>query len=378
MTACESPDSNTSKPQNTPPPSAPVIKEQVQPAQPEEKEPEIELQRIEELPAEATAPQPVELPGNVSRVEGITMTIPYAITVGRSLDDKEQKELQHLLNECFEDIDLTYNKWNPHSEVSLINRASAGEKVKVSKELERFLLGVGQVVELTNGLFDPTMLPLQDLWKNRLAEGAVPQAWEIEALESAVGWDKLQINGGYVTKAHKNTAIDLSGIAKGFAVDQLVTRLQNAGHTNALIEWGGEIRTTGQHPDGRPWTVFISALGNPDPKEAIETLALNDMALATSGDYEQQWTVQDGLERKTYSHIVHPRTKRALEVTPESVASTSVLAPNCMLADALATAAMLQPDSKTAQAWAEEMQSKLHGTAFWIVTRSANTESSQL
>ena len=133
------------------------------------------------------------------------------------------------------------------------------------------------------------------------------------------------------------------------------------------MEWGGEIRTAGTHPEGRPWRVFISRLGNPDPSTAIDTLDLNDMSLATSGDYHQSWKVTDGTGEHRYTHVIDPRTHQAVEVGPQTIASVSVLAPKCMVADALATAAMLSPTNEEAIQWTRRMQARLQGTAFWLV-----------
>lgn len=307
----------------------------------------------------------------VTQFSAKAMTIPYSITLGVALGEEEQENVQRLIDLSFAEIDKIYNKWNPDSELSAVNQGRGGVKIAISRELERFLLEVDQVVRLSDGLFDPTMLPLQDLWQAHLEEGRIPFDWEIEELETAVGWDKLEIGNGFVRKAHDKTAVDLGGIAKGFAVDRLVERLGRTGYDDVLVEWGGEIRCAGEHPEGRPWTVFISRLGDSDPRHAIDTLALSNVALATSGDYEQQWKlVVDGQER-VFSHVIDPRTLRALEITSESIASTSVLAPNCMLADALATSAMLQASRDEAQGWAEKMQASIQGTAFWIVSRQA-------
>ena len=137
--------------------------------------------------------------------------------------------------------------------------------------------------------FDPTIEPIQQLWKNRLNEAREPGPDEIAALLPATGWNKIHIEKGLFWKDHDGCSLDLGGIAKGYCVDLLVEQLNAAGYPDVFVEWGGEIRASGRHPDKRPWNIFISRLGNSNPSLAIATIALRDQAIATSGDYMQFW-----------------------------------------------------------------------------------------
>ena len=155
----------------------------------------------------------------------------------------------------------------------------------------------------------------------------------------------------------------------------LMERLNEVGIMNAFIEWGGEIRACGHHPQGRPWTVYISRLGDCDPEHAVATLFLNNQAIATSGDYLQNWTIrisdQDDKEKTvTYFHIFDPKTLQPIEATYTSVASTSIVASNCALADGLATIPMMFSSSTEAVEWADRIKEQYPDILFWIISRS--------
>lgn len=305
------------------------------------------------------------------------MTMSYRIIIGESLSIEKKQVVEKIIENTFAEINAIYNKWNPTSEISKLNQLKAGEMARLSPELERFLFQTQEIVEITEGRFDPTIEPLQQLWKEKLAQGKIPSDEEIDAIIPALGWDKIHFNNGVFFKHHSLTQLDLGGIAKGYCVDLLVERLNASGYPNLFVEWGGEIRTSGQHPDLRPWRIFISRLGDTNPDSAIATLDLVNQAIATSGDYLQYWSVDientqenAATKPKTYFHIFDPHTYRPLEITPRSIASASVLAPTCLLADGLATAAMMFPSQAEAEAWLEEIKQKFFPSLeFWLDIR---------
>ena len=152
----------------------------------------------------------------------------------------------------------------------------------------------------------------------------------------------------------------------------LVLRLDQAGFKNIFVEWGGEIRAQGKHPEKRPWNIFISHLGNPNPQEAIARLSLKDQAIATSGDYYlQNWTlksVTDPLKETTYFHVINPKTFEPCIRTSESVSSASVLASSCAFADGLATACMMFCSVHEAKKWTEEIKMQFPDLEFWLIS----------
>lgn len=291
------------------------------------------------------------------------MTIDYHITVGHRLDSDDKKKIQAIIDRTFAEIDSIYNKWNPNSEISKLNRLKAYEKVILSDSLFQFLKRIDQFVVFSEGRFDPTVEPLGQLWKK-----GIPSQKEINDLKPCIGWDKIHFDNGIFFKDDARTALDFGGVAKGYAVDLLVERIAEAGFNHVLVEWGGEMRALGHHPEGRPWTVFISRLGDPDPARSLDIIPLQDQALATSGDYFQQWTIQlDDGSMHTYCHIFDPKTWGPLEVKKGSIASASLLADDCLTADAFAKTFMLCGSKEEAEIWGEQLQSKLKNSSYWLL-----------
>lgn len=269
-----------------------------------------------------------------SRIDGIAMTMGYSVQIGDLHPDLDTVEA--VILSTFSQINQIYNNWNPESEVSKLNALPAGQKRRLSSDLAAFLKRIDGIVLLTEGRFDPTVAPI----KNSLLEG------HLCSESAAVGWDKIHLEGDLFWKEHDATAIDLDGAAKGYAVDLIVERLEEAGYHNLYVEWGGEIRTTGSHPQGRPWKIAI---------RGGETLEMKKSAIATSGSYLQNWTI----DKTLYTHIIDPITKKPLANTP--ITSASVMSKNCFEADAIATALMLFPSKEEAYAWAEA-----HNLKIWL------------
>lgn len=306
---------------------------------------------------------------------GISMTMEYRILIGDNITSSDDKlMIERIIIATFSEINETYNKWNPQSELSRLNRLKAGEIHPISPKMSQFLSETSKVVTLSEGQFDPTIEPLQKIWKEKLASGVLPKDEEIAKILPAIGWNNIHFNQKTFCKDHDATALDLGGIAKGYCIDLLTERLQKAGFINLFIEWGGEIRTSGQHPSGRPWRIFISRLGDKDSAHAIDELDLINQAIATSGDYLQYWDVLEKGEKVRYTHIFDPHTYHPILVKETSIASVSVLAPNCALADALATAAMLFPSVKEAEEWSTKVRKTYPETAFWITARKTEVQ----
>lgn len=265
------------------------------------------------------------------------MTIPYCVQVGDRLSDEQTVQIQRLILDTFAEVNTIYNNWNPDSEVSRLGTLAAHQSIELSEPLTAFLRFVGQVVARTEGRFDPTVEPLQRVWKEHLRKGRVPERAQLAPIAQATGWHHIHLEGSSFWKDDALTALDLGGVAKGYTVDLIAERLDQAGYASIYVEWGGEIRTIGQHPEGRAWKVGI---------EGLSAIELSGAAIATSGSYIQNWTITG----MTYTHIIDPRTGEPLHNCP--ISSVSVIAPTCAEADALATALMLFPSCAAAEAWA--------------------------
>ena len=236
-------------------------------------------------------------------------------------------------------IVLLFSHWEPRSELSRLNAAPPGFWA-VSEPFWSLLNAALELADDTNGAVDPTLGALVDLWgfgppgprplDSFGAAPTVPFEDEIAAALSVSGWGRLRLNrDARAVQQLGGVKLDLSGIAKGHAVDKVSDRLTAMGATHHLVEIGGELRGAGVKPDGHPWWVQLEqAPGAPAPRTVA---ALFDMAVATSGDWVRRYEV-DG---QAYSHTIDGRTGRPVD---NGVASVTVLADTAMYADAMATA----------------------------------------
>lgn len=305
----------------------------------------------------------------LTSISGNEMTIDYTIKIGKLLTDEEVHEIQKIIAVAFQEVNDTHNKWNPNSELSQLNQLPAFEKVPISKELYSLLQLADRLNVLSMGRFDPTIEPLQQLWKGALVKGHPPTEDEIERIKPAIGWANVHFDEHTFWKEHSLTSLDLCGIAKGHLVDIIIERLEMAGYKDVFVEWGGEIRANGKHPSSRPWTIFISQFGDSDPRRAIAIIALTNESIATSGDYAQFWECQtaDGIKR--YFHVMNPLTLSPLEMDEKNIASASVIAPSCALADGLATSALFFDDEKKANDWLTEIKQEFPNIKYWVKSR---------
>jgi len=232
-------------------------------------------------------------------------------------------------------IERILSKYDPASEVSRLNK---NKEVKAGPELLYVLERSRYFWRATDGAFDVTVAPLVDLWGFTDRDFREPSKKEIQKALAAVGMKKIIFKTGnpVVKFMLPETKIDLGAIAKGYAVDCAVAQLKKQGVTSCLINAGGDIYCLGVK-SGTPWQVAIQ---DPGKKGFQGQLALSDKAVATSGDYEQFFSVGG----KRYSHILNPRTGYPVQAR---VASVTIVADDCLTADALATAAMVLGKKKT-------------------------------
>ncbi|MDC0278695.1 FAD:protein FMN transferase [bacterium] len=226
----------------------------------------------------------------------------------------------------------------PQSEISRFNDSASLDWFAASEETVGVIAFAQNLAVKTNGAFDITVQPLVNAWSFGPKERTrtLPTKDELNSIREFIGYEKLEyrIDPPAIRKSHPQLEIDLSSIAKGYAVDQIVELLNGMGASNVFVEIGGEVRTSGDK-NGEPWQVGIQV---PDALEEnvliaqpLNTKPNNDQAMATSGDY-RNFFEKDGVR---YSHTIDPRTTMPIE---HDMASISVIAPTCMVADAWATA----------------------------------------
>lgn len=228
------------------------------------------------------------------------------------------------------------SNWEPDSDISRFNRAPAGSRHVLPAEFAEVMRCADRWATASGGAIDPTIGPLVACWGfgPEAHEGGLPSAQVLADARACVGWPRLAFDAADGSLLQPGgVALDLSGIAKGFAVDCGVEALRALGLTDLLLEVGGELRGIGRRPGGQPWQVLVDG----DPAVA-QRVALADMAIATSGDRWHRRTHQG----RNWSHTIDPRTG---EPAAHALASVTVLHTECMQADALATVlTVLGPD----------------------------------
>lgn len=228
--------------------------------------------------------------------------------------------------------------WEPDSDLCRYNAAGAGSWHRLPAEFLEVLEASLAYAQVSEGAFDPTIGPLVDTWGFGPApeRNAPPSPQEIAAARARVGWQALRLDdAGQRLLQPGGLQLDFSSIAKGYAVDQVARYLGRAGVEHWLVEVGGELRGQGCKADGQPWWVELERVGEQLPHTV---LALHGLSVATSGDYRRYFEHHG----RRYAHTLDPRS--GWPVT-HALASVTVLHPECMQADALATMlGVLAPD----------------------------------
>lgn len=280
-------------------------------------------------------------------LEGETMGSTWHVRLGDwpgALDDTTLKEkLEREISQRLEAITASLSAWDPASILSTFNRAPAESLVVMDADFQRVLEAALQWTRATGGAFDPTVAPLVRAWGfGPEGDRGQPTAAEVEAARSLVGVQHLAtgiIQQGQVAlaKHREGMALDVNGIAPGYAADVIARLLKDRGARNFVVEVGGEVVALGERPEGGPWQIGVEAPleGLPRPEgNWITVLGLKDAAIATSGSYRNYLKRAEG----TVAHIIDPRTGQPVG---GSLVAVTVKAPDCTAADALATALMV-------------------------------------
>ncbi|MBO5137201.1 MAG: FAD:protein FMN transferase [Spirochaetaceae bacterium] len=242
------------------------------------------------------------------------------------------QELYDKMFQRLEQIDNLFSVNYSDSAVSKINRAAGNAPVQVPAEVILVLENALQVAKETQGAFDPTIGALVKLWGIGTEKQKVPSLSEISAALELVDYRLVQIDyeASTVFLPLSGMSIDLGGIAKGYAADQLVQIAKDSGIESALFDLGGNIYAYGHKEEGSLWRVGIKnplqPYGSP-----LAVLSLSNSTVVTSGTYERFFEV-DGIR---YHHILNPKTGFPVQ---GDILSVTILGSNSMLADAFSTA----------------------------------------
>ena len=231
-------------------------------------------------------------------------------------------------------LDATLSNYRPNSELSRINRNAFREAVTTDPEVFEFLRRSFDYARSSGGAFDITVGPLMRAWGFFRGQGHYPSADELKRAQASVGWQRVLLDDAARTVRFQVQGMELDpgGIGKGYAVDQVVSKLRESGVESALVDAGSStIYALGAPPGKDGWPVQVPRPEErKERKQSISTVLLRDKALSTSGNYEKFFM----LNGRLYCHIMDPRTGAPVR----GVLQTTVIVPQAIDSDALSTA----------------------------------------
>jgi FAD:protein FMN transferase len=299
-------------------------------------------------------------PDELFTITGLTMGTSYSIKYISQNKTIEKETIRVDIEQILADINQSMSTYLSDSELSRLNQAKVSDWQNLSKDLYFVIEHANNVSLTTNGAFDITVGPLVNLWGfgPDPFTREIPSEQLIESTKRHIGYEKILFDNAsnQIAKSDPDSYIDLSGIAKGFAVDKIANYLDKQGFQNYLVEIGGELKGKGINTNQTAWQIGIEQATSLE-RSVQRIVSLNNIAMATSGDYRNYFE-KDGIR---YSHTIDPATGNPIK---HNLASVTVLAQSSMHADAMATAFMVLGTDKT-HALANEL-----GIAIYTLSKS--------
>lgn len=266
-------------------------------------------------------------------ISGPTMGTTFQVKIVQNNITLDIDVLEREINTRLEEVNRQMSTYQHNSEITQFNRSPSTDWFAVSSDFAYVLHIAREISTWSDGAFDVTIGPLVNLWgfgPNAIPE-RVPSPDSIQAAKTLIGYEKIHIDlsASTIKKEIPEIYCDLSAIAKGYGVDRIASYLDSLGINRYFIEIGGELRTKGHNHLGQLWKIGIASPAGQG--ELQKALALNNLSMATSGDYHNYFE-RDGMR---YSHTIDPRTGRPIT---HALASVTVLHKSCAYADGLATA----------------------------------------
>lgn len=260
------------------------------------------------------------------------------------------QDLHAGIQEAMQSVNNSLSTFSPTSTISRINQ---NDSTVVADSMFTQVFTTAQLVSAkTGGAFDITVAPLVNAWGFGFDPTRTRTQATLDSLKACVGYEKIALQNGKISKTMPCVQLDASAIAKGFGCDVVAAYLESKGVAHYLVDIGGEMMLKGNNPHNQKWKVGVQ-----QPKEdsilisnqVAAILSISNAAVATSGNY-RQFYYQDG---RKISHTIDPRTARPCA---HNLLSTTVVAPSAMLADAYATAFMVLGDKDSIEAIANAEQ----------------------
>ena len=277
---------------------------------------------------------------NTYEINGFTMGTTYSVKIIENALDSSK--VRSHIDSILYSINMDMSTYIESSSISEFNNYNIGRKYRISNDFHKVLVSSKYFSKLTDGAFDITVNPLVELWGfSKKSLEKIPTQNQINQILETIGMDNLMIGENWISKKNK-VSIDLSAIAKGYAVDKISEYLTNLNMKNHMVEIGGEVRTSGLNIENRKWDIGIqwpsfqrSLSKQPySDSNAHTVIKLSNISIATSGDYRNY----RDFNGRRYSHIISPKTGYPVE---NKIISVSVISKECLNADALATALMV-------------------------------------
>lgn len=269
--------------------------------------------------------------GNYITITGLTQGTTYQITYENRKNKNLKKEIESLLA----DFDLSLSIYHDSSIISRFNR---NDSIVEADIWFRMVFNKAYDVYLkTDGAFDITIGPIVNALGFGTTDTLKVDSALIDSLMDYVGMDKVSLQDDILIKKEKNISLDVNAIAQGYSVDVVAAYLDSKRIRNYMVDIGGEVKTKGVNPNNEIWRIGIDrpVEGNMIPGADLQAIIrLNNRALATSGNYRQYYE-KDGVK---YVHTIDPKTGHPVV---SNLLSASVIANDCMTADAYATAFMV-------------------------------------
>jgi thiamine biosynthesis lipoprotein len=252
----------------------------------------------------------------------------YTVTYEHNAD------LQAQIVGAMQAVDNSLSPFNKHSIITHVNH---NDTITIDTLFAEVFRNAQVIYEESHGAFDPTVAPLVNAWGFGFKSGIDVTASTIDSLRSLIGMSRISLIDGHVVKDDQRIMLDFSAIAKGYGSDRVARVLDSCGVQNYMVEIGGEVVVRGHNRNGNPWGIGINKpidYSLSTNQELQTVLRLTDCAIATSGNY-RNFYYKDGVK---YAHTIDPRSGYPVQ---HSLLSATVIADNCMRADALATAFMV-------------------------------------
>ena len=279
-------------------------------------------------PVPSALPASVPLRKLVFPALGTRCEVQYAAPGG----DTQAMAFERAAQSWVEAFEAKYSRFRPDSLVSRINAAAGRDWVDVDAEMEGLMKLCDTLHFMTQGILDPTALPLLRLWNYKTDTPRVPAAAEVEAARRLVGWKKVQRAPGKVFLPEAGMGLDFGGFGKEYAVDITAQIAVDHGILNALVDFGHDLRAVGA-PPGRPaWHIGLEDPKNPGASSG--SMAIVGKGVASSGDYIRGFVI----EGKRYGHIIDPRTGWPVS---NGCLQATVVTSSCLQAGVLSTTAFV-------------------------------------